>query len=121
MIAHNGVTLAASGLQLLLLSHMAIVSCKITMIKAHELLLAHITTKLIAAIREASNVIGVVDELLVHLLIAQLLRLLLSLWLTHVLLLRILSIYLVPLGLTCLRFLVHKLVQIIEALYILLV
>lgn len=120
MVTHYGMALATSGLQLLLLSHMAIVSCKITMIKAHELLLAHITTKLIAAIREASNVIGVVDELLVHLLIAQLLRLLLSLWLTHVLLLRILSIYLVPLGLTCLRFLVHKLVQIVEALYILL-
>ena len=51
MVTHYGVALAASGLQLLLLlSHMAIVPSKITMIKAHKLLLAHVTTKLIAAI-----------------------------------------------------------------------
>jgi hypothetical protein len=65
-------------------------------------------------------VIRVIYELLVHLLIAHLLRLLLLLWLTHVLLCRVLSTDLVALGLTSLSLLIHQLVQVIKALYVLL-
>ena len=85
-------------------------------------MLADSIAKLVAAIREATDVIGVVNELLVDLLRGHLLGLLLGVrYLSHELLLRILSVHLVALGLANLRLLIHKLVHIIHALYILLV
>ena len=120
MVTHDRVALTASWLKLLLLRHVAVIAGKITLVQAHELLLAHAASELIAAVREAADMIRVVYELLVHLLIAQLLRLLGRLWLTHILLWWILSTYLMTLGLTGLRLLIHQLVQVIETLHVLL-
>lgn len=77
VVADDRVGLTASRLHLLLGCHVAVVAGKATMVEAHELLLADAVVELVAAVREAAHVVGVVQELLMRLLRGHLLRLLL--------------------------------------------
>ena len=77
MVADDWVALVASRLHLLLRCHVAVVASEAAVVEAHELLLADAVAELVAAVGEAADVIGVVQELLMRLLRGHLLRLLL--------------------------------------------